>query len=66
MRVCYWHSDGATRAWATVNASLCLMGCRYVWRDVRYSTKALPDAFASLETAESTRPVATITLVALE
>ena len=44
------------RAWATVNASLCLMGCRYVRRDVRYSTEALPDAFASLEPAASTRP----------
>ena len=51
---------------ATVNASLCLMGCRYVWRDVRYSTEALPDAFASLELAAPMRPASAITLVALE
>ena len=53
-------------ACATVNASRCLIGCRYVRRGVRRSTAVLITAFASLETAESTRPAATSTLVALE
>ena len=53
-------------ACATVNASLCLIDCPYVRRDVRYSTAALITAFASLELAASTRPAAPITLVALE
>ena len=53
-------------ACATVNTTLCLIGCRYVRRDVRCSTAALITAFASLELAAPTRPAATITLMALE
>ena len=52
-------------ACATVNASLCLIGCRYVRRGVRCSTEALPDAFVSLDLAAPMRAAVTTAVVEL-